>query len=166
MITTDQAYAILIMCQGADGRKTIDELVAASWARMLGDINVADAQDAVVEHYSQTRDFAMPADIRTRAIAIANRRAGAERAKGHAPGCYGIVTEHGAAAAAQIRALPSRQGQQPISDAHQAFRDAVAKASQRMSVPDFDKLDKAEQIRQRAILRAKHERYERTRRAA
>ena len=61
-----QSEALVLLAKAAtfDNRKNLDDDTALSWAQALDGIRLIDAMDAVVEHYSHTREFIMPADIR------------------------------------------------------------------------------------------------------
>lgn len=61
------------MCAAYDNRNTT-RIAAEAWAAALPDIRVEDAKVAIVEHYSKSRDWLMPADIATAVRAIRARR--------------------------------------------------------------------------------------------
>ncbi|MEO3860921.1 hypothetical protein [Acrocarpospora sp. B8E8] len=64
-MTRDQIIDILT-CAAAYDRRTIGETDIAAWRLAIGDLPFADAQTAVVEHYTDSTDWLMPAHIRTR----------------------------------------------------------------------------------------------------
>lgn len=45
-----------------------------TWLQLIGDLNHADAVQAIQEHYRESRDWLMPADIRRRVKAIRGAR--------------------------------------------------------------------------------------------
>lgn len=55
--------------------RTVDEPVVAAWFAVLGDLDYADAVEALRAHYAATTDWLMPAHIRTRVKAIRAARA-------------------------------------------------------------------------------------------
>lgn len=66
---------VLAVVQAFDNR-SVGEINVAAWQRVLRDINFEDAQQAVIDHYCECRDWIMPADVRSAAIAIARHREG------------------------------------------------------------------------------------------
>lgn len=71
-----QSEALLLLAKAAtfDNRKNLDDETALSWAQALDGIRLIDAMDAVVEHYSHTREFIMPADVRAGARKMRDAR--------------------------------------------------------------------------------------------
>lgn len=59
-----ETATLLTMCAAYD-RRTIGEADVHAWQAVLDDVTFPDARDAVVEHYKRTRDWIMPADVRT-----------------------------------------------------------------------------------------------------
>jgi len=47
---------------------------AAAWLKVIGDLPYADAETAVADHYAETRDRIMPADVRQRVKAMRAER--------------------------------------------------------------------------------------------
>lgn len=66
-----EAGQLLAVCSAFD-RRHADEIEVAAWAKVLGDMDYADCEAAVIAHYQTTREWIMPADIR--ALAKAGRR--------------------------------------------------------------------------------------------
>lgn len=90
---------LLTMCAAFD-RRTIGRADALAWHQVLADLDYADARQAVADHYSSTREWIMPVDIRQRVKAIRERRITAAH-----PVYDGQPGETGAQSAAGIRAL-------------------------------------------------------------
>ena len=59
-----------------DNRKASDPDVVA-WLKVIGDLDYADCETAILAHYRETRERIMPADVRIRVKAL--RRARLER---------------------------------------------------------------------------------------
>lgn len=55
-------------------RRTVGESDAVAWAAALHDITLDDAKRAVVEHYRESREWIMPADVRRRVKAAREAR--------------------------------------------------------------------------------------------
>lgn len=72
-MTPDETVDLLTVAAAFDQR-TVGEGDAMAWHAVLGDLNFADAKQAVLGHYADTRERVMPADIRTRVLAIRARR--------------------------------------------------------------------------------------------
>lgn len=62
-MTQDEIVDLLTLMASFD-RRTIGEADVAAWTLAVGDLAYGDAQEAVVMHYREKRDFLMPADIR------------------------------------------------------------------------------------------------------
>lgn len=60
-----EAAALLTVCAGIDNRKPSAE-TARLWASMLDGLPYAECEAAVIEHYRESREWLMPADIRNR----------------------------------------------------------------------------------------------------
>lgn len=56
-----------------DNRK-IGDLDVIAWLKVIGDLAYADAEQAVVAHYTETTERIMPADIRQRVKSIRSQR--------------------------------------------------------------------------------------------
>lgn len=61
-------------------RRTLGETDVLAWHAACHDLALEDTIEAIVEHYSETRDWMMPVDIRNRCHRIDRRRRGAIRA--------------------------------------------------------------------------------------
>lgn len=72
-MTPDEIVDLLTVAAAFDQR-TVGEGDAMAWHSVLGDLAFADAQQAVLGHYADSRERVMPADIRNRVLAIRNRR--------------------------------------------------------------------------------------------
>lgn len=72
-MTPDQIVDLLTVAAAFDQR-TVGEGDAMAWHSVLGDLNFTDAKQAVLGHYADTRERVMPADIRSRVLAIRDRR--------------------------------------------------------------------------------------------
>lgn len=64
---------LLAMVQAFD-RRTVGESDVLAWADVLHDIDHADAAQAVRDHYRDSHDWLMPADVRKRVKAIRDDR--------------------------------------------------------------------------------------------
>jgi hypothetical protein len=64
----------LLALAAAFDRRTVGEADVSAWMSVLGDLNYADARQALTEHYAEHREFAMPADIRGRVKIIRRDR--------------------------------------------------------------------------------------------
>ena len=72
-MTIEEAVDLLTVAASFD-RRTIGRADAIAWHAVLGDLSYADARDAVLGHYGATREWIMPADIRTRVQAVRTER--------------------------------------------------------------------------------------------
>lgn len=63
-MTPTDAATLLTMASAFDGRKP-DEHAARAWAAVLEGLRIEDCRAAVIEHYQTSRDWMMPADIRS-----------------------------------------------------------------------------------------------------
>lgn len=68
-----EAARLLSMASAYD-RRTIGEADALAWADALHDVDYSDAAQAVREHYRDSREWLMPADVRNRVKAIRDDR--------------------------------------------------------------------------------------------
>jgi hypothetical protein len=73
MTPAETAEALTVAA--AFDRRTIGEADVLAWHAALGDLDLDDVKDAIVGHYRDSRDWLMPADIRTRVKAVARVRA-------------------------------------------------------------------------------------------
>jgi hypothetical protein len=64
-MTSDEVWDLLELIASIDRRKVglTDRQV---WEGLIGDLSAADAQAAVIAHYRESREWIMPADVRTR----------------------------------------------------------------------------------------------------
>lgn len=77
-MTPGDAVRVLAKASAYD-RRTIGEADAAAWYEAIGDLDIADALDAVTRHYQQTTDWLMPAHVRTIAAQLVRERRRATR---------------------------------------------------------------------------------------
>lgn len=64
-MTLDETIDLLATCAAYD-RRTIGKTDAVAWHAVVGDLPFDQAQKAVFAHYSESREWIMPADVRTR----------------------------------------------------------------------------------------------------
>lgn len=57
------AYEVLAVAQSFD-RRTVGDFDAASWVRAIGELNLDDAKQAVIDHYATSTDWLMPGHVR------------------------------------------------------------------------------------------------------
>lgn len=78
-MTGDEVGKLLGLMALADNRKPPEDdegraAMIAFWMSMVGDLNYADAAEAVQAHYRESRDWIMPADVRKRVRQIRTER--------------------------------------------------------------------------------------------
>lgn len=61
-MTPADVARVLAVAQSYDNRK-VDEIVVASWHKLLGHLEPEDALTAVHRHYATSRDWLMPIDV-------------------------------------------------------------------------------------------------------
>lgn len=81
-MTPEEIIDLLTLAAAVDGRE-VGQADVAAWHMIIGDLDFADARQALVEHYQDSRFKVMPADIRQRVKAV--RRARLDRALLAAP---------------------------------------------------------------------------------
>jgi hypothetical protein len=54
----------LLTTAAAYDRRTVGDADVIAWSAAVGDLDFADARDAVVQHYRDSREWLMPADVR------------------------------------------------------------------------------------------------------
>lgn len=64
-MTPEEAGKLLGICASYDNRN-VDELNVYAWFRVVGDLPYGQCEQAVVAHYSESREWIMPADVRKR----------------------------------------------------------------------------------------------------
>ncbi|GIH98106.1 zinc finger domain-containing protein [Planobispora takensis] len=64
-MTIEETADILALCAGYDSRR-VGEADILAWHRAIGDLLFEQAREAVFEHYTNSRERIMPADVRTR----------------------------------------------------------------------------------------------------
>jgi hypothetical protein len=72
-MTPDETVDLLTVAAAFDQR-TVGEGDAMAWHAVLGDLTFADAKQAVLGHYANTRERIMPADVRERVKEIRRNR--------------------------------------------------------------------------------------------
>lgn len=71
----DASQAALLLSQAAAyDNRTVNESAARAWAEALHDVPYADAREAVVAHYRESRQWMMPADVHDRVKAVQRDR--------------------------------------------------------------------------------------------
>lgn len=75
----DESAKLLAVCAAFD-KRTVSEVEAGAWQRALNDLDFEDCRVAAVRHYSEARDWIMPADIRRIAVQIDRQRRAQEHA--------------------------------------------------------------------------------------
>ena len=123
-MTSDEVWDLLELISSIDRRKVglTDRKV---WEGLVGDLSAADAQAAVVAHYRESREWIMPADVRTRARALRRDRLARELPPAipheltDKPGRYKAFLDAGVARIAngfsipRAIAAPVREGEPP-----------------------------------------------------
>jgi len=64
-MTPEEAGKLLGMCAAYDNRN-VDDAALYAWFRVVGDLPYAECESAVIAHYSDSREWIMPADVRKR----------------------------------------------------------------------------------------------------
>lgn len=64
-MTPAEAQMLLGIAASFDNRKPNEE-AAVAWAAVLGDLEFVACRDAIVEHYRESREWIMPADVVSR----------------------------------------------------------------------------------------------------
>ena len=72
-MTPDETIDLLSVAAAFD-RRTTGESDVIAWHAAVGDLDFNDSRAAVIAHYQQSRDWVMPADVRTRVKAIRRDR--------------------------------------------------------------------------------------------
>lgn len=72
-MTSDEVWDLLELIASIDRRK-VGLTDRQTWEGLVGDLPAADAQAAVVAHYRESREWIMPADVRTRVRATRRER--------------------------------------------------------------------------------------------
>ena len=153
---TKTEIAQLLTLIAAFDRRTIGEADVEAWNLILADLDVEDCMTAVREHYTESRDWIMPADVYRRATLAQRRREGeARRAALEAQ----IAAENpGAIAARPIAALTVGKpipADDPVRTDRRRQLQAAAH-TKRESV-EADTAARAEQQRRKAEARAELE---------
>lgn len=64
----------LLSVAAAFDQRTVGEFDVGAWHAAIGDLDLADARTALVDHYRTRRERVMPADIRERVVDIRRAR--------------------------------------------------------------------------------------------
>lgn len=72
-MTLDETIDLLTVAVAFD-RRTVGEADAIAWHAAVGDLDFADSREAVIAHYRASRDWIMPADVRSRVKALRRDR--------------------------------------------------------------------------------------------
>lgn len=72
-MTLEEIIDLLTFASAVDGRD-VGQADVTAWHMIIGDLPFPDAQQALVEHYRESRYKIMPADIRKRVSAIRRTR--------------------------------------------------------------------------------------------
>jgi hypothetical protein len=64
-MTPEEAGKLLGMCAAYDNRN-VDDSALYAWFRVVGDLPYAECEAAVIAHYTDNREWIMPADVRKR----------------------------------------------------------------------------------------------------
>lgn len=122
-MTLDETIDLLATCAAYD-RRTIGKTDAVAWHAVVKDLPFGDAQQAVFDHYSESREFIMPADVRTRVRR--KQRDDAEHGRIRElldPQAYRREVEQ--ADAAFMRKLAARTGNAAIKAAPEPYTEAA-----------------------------------------
>jgi hypothetical protein len=85
-----QAIALLTWVNQVDARVMLNEASAEVWAFVLAPVELAEAKQAVMEHYRSVEGLAAsPAAVRKRALAIRSAREAGQRAIEATPDVWG-----------------------------------------------------------------------------
>lgn len=76
---TKAETAKLLTLIAAFDRRTLGEADVEAWHLILGDLDPTDCADAVKAHFTTSREWLMPTDVRTFAVNAARRREGQRR---------------------------------------------------------------------------------------
>lgn len=72
-MTLDETVDLLTVAAAFD-RRSVGEGDAMAWHATLGDLDFEDSKQAVIAHYRDSREWIMPADVRTRVKAMRRDR--------------------------------------------------------------------------------------------
>jgi uncharacterized protein (DUF58 family) len=85
---TRSEVALLLGAATARDRRTVGETDVLAWHEDLGDLDFADAREAVSRHYRQSTDWIMPGHIRQLVRVIRDERRAASAVKALPPGPF------------------------------------------------------------------------------
>ena len=122
-MTPDQTVDLLTACAAFD-RRTVGKSDVVAWHAIVGDLPFDLAQEAVFAHYRDSREFIMPADVRT----WVKRRQRDEAERGRIkqlldPAAYRREVEQ--ADQAFMRKLAARTGGKAIKQAPEPYTEAA-----------------------------------------
>lgn len=122
-MTPAEVIDVLTKCAAYDQR-TVGEGDVLAWYEILDRTDVADAFAAVRLHYAESRDRAMPADIRKLAIGIRDARQARDRQTAGRLAIEAGTTDRSDDVTALVRAVAAAL---PQPDAHTRARDRARK---------------------------------------
>ena len=105
-MTPDETAALLAYIAVIDNRR-VDQVVIGHWQELVGDLDVRDCREAVIEHRKTSTEYLQPAHVRRAAIRLAARRRAMERPAITAPAAFQRTPDQQAyveAKAAELRA--------------------------------------------------------------
>lgn len=73
-MTPADTARLLAACAAYD-RRTVGEMDIAAWHKAIGHLDYTDALEAVAQHYANSREWIMPADVHAGVLTIRNERA-------------------------------------------------------------------------------------------
>lgn len=83
--------ARLLSTVASFNNRTVGETDVVAWQSVLSDVDLADAERAVRDHYAESTEWIMPAHVRRAVRDMVSQRDMAERATPWAAGQYGVL---------------------------------------------------------------------------
>jgi hypothetical protein len=122
-MTPEETGKLLGLCASYDNRNT-DDSVTYAWFRAIGDLPFAECESAVIAHYTDSREWIMPADVRTRVKRQQRDQAERGRIKQvNDPAAYRREVQ--AADEAFMRKLAQRTGNAQLKAAPEPYTEAA-----------------------------------------
>lgn len=136
--------ARLLAAASSVDRRQLDDATVATWHAILGDLDAGDALEALRRHFAQSTDWLMPAHIRDGVRAIRDQRRAREEAQ-------------------QRRSIAEARNGDPgrvqrAIEGMRAVRRAIADAPRSIAKAEEAPPTPSDQVRARAIARARAER--------
>lgn len=126
-MTRGDVARLLALIQAFD-RRTIGETDVEAWTLVIADLDQADCAEAIRQHFTESREWIMPSDVRGRAKILARTRRAAEaRLELEAPP---LDREVVAARYAELQAEVRKRGHKPPevkSVPHEDYRSEDAR---------------------------------------